>query len=383
MDGLHSGTPKPSASDQLLQFLEAAACAGASDILLHEGRPIHIRVNGQLQPFQSTAQPLSLIAALSLACNAPAGSADFDGAILTTTGHRFRVNLFSSLGSQCAALRLIRHQIPEIESLGLPTHALKTWAASRSGLILVCGPSGSGKSTTLASLLAWMNSHMVRHVITIEDPVEFLFTDHLCLFSQREIGTDTPDFATGIRSALRQSPDVILVGEIRDRDTAEAALRAAETGHLILSTLHAPNVAASLDRLELLFPANERDSVRKNLSSKLLGILCQRLLPSLHGPLVPACEFCQNSGAVPNWIATGKHAELASHIEKSDGLEALHFNTSLAHLIQNRIVPMQAALAATSSPNDLQRTLRGVTSFHNTSLHAKPHPLTPPHTHHA
>ena len=267
--------------DSLAEIMEslckAAEAYEASDLLLHEGRPPLLRISGRLRVLEATPLNGAFFEALRRACGAPEEAKDYDSSFTSAEGIRFRVNLLRQLGQHAAVLRRIRSDIPDLETLGLPAEVLREWIARTSGLVLVCGPTGSGKSTTLASCLEWMNQALCRHIVTIEDPIEYLFANRQCLFTQREVGIDTPSFAEGLRRSLRQSPDVILVGEIRDAETAMTAAQASETGHLVLSTLHSSSCADAIERLQFLFPAPSRDGVRRTLAGQLLGILCQRL----------------------------------------------------------------------------------------------------------
>jgi pilus retraction protein PilT len=205
-----------------------------------------LRINDHLHLLENVP-PLSMeeLDAFALQCGAEAGALDFDGSFVSSDGHRFRVNIFRSLSRRGAVLRPIKTRVPSFEELGAPVDLLVSWIQRPTGLILVTGPTGSGKSTTVASCLDWLNQNHSYHIVTIEDPIEYLFQPARSLFTQREVGTDTPTFAQGLRRSLRQSPDVILLGEIRDAASALTALEAAETGHLVLATLHSSNVLDS------------------------------------------------------------------------------------------------------------------------------------------
>jgi pilus retraction protein PilT len=350
-----------SESRQALEALCAAAVAcGASDILLHEGRTPCLRVGGHITALDSPPPGAGVFDALADLCGG--GEQKDHDSSLSLAGARFRVNLLRCLGTRAAVMRLIRSEIPGLESLGVPAATLRQWAAARQGLVLVCGPAGSGKSTTLAAMLGWMNQNLVRHVVTIEDPVEFEFRDGTCLFTQREVGVDTPSFAEGLRRCLRQSPDVILIGEIRDPVAAGAALQAAETGHLVLATLHSPDCADALERLGSLFGPATRDAACRTLSNQLLGILCQNLLPGTGNTRRPATEFFNNTGATRIFVAEAKTSELSDFIHASDGSDARGFTASLAALVREGVVAEDVAMSACSRPQELRRLLRGITS---------------------
>lgn len=352
----------PDPQDELLEAICAAALeCGASDILLHEGKVPRVRIGGQLELLQAEAMGPDFFDALWKKCGA--GEArDFDASLIAAGGKRFRVNLLRSLGLRAAVFRAIRSDIPDLDSLRVPAGVLRLWGESRQGLIIVCGPAGSGKSTTLAALLGWMNSTRARHIVTIEDPVEYSFPDGLCTFTQREVGIDTPTFSEGLRRCLRQNPDVILIGEIRDAEAATTALQAAETGHLVLATLHSPNCPDAVERLEGLFPAEARDAIRRTLSGQLLGVLCQKLLPGVDGGLALASEFFSNVGAFTKYVSDGRLTELSDAIARGDGKDSEGLLTSLARLVRDGRLAEDIALSAASSPSELLRVLRGVSS---------------------
>ncbi|MFZ4683151.1 MAG: type IV pilus twitching motility protein PilT [Terrimicrobiaceae bacterium] len=347
-------------SPEMEALCASAIQYGASDLLLHEGRPPQVRLEGRLTPLDSPPLTAEFFDALWKSCRA-GDKQDFDTS-LTSSGSRFRVNLLNQLGQRAAVLRRIRNDIPDLETLGAPADLIRDWCGRKSGLVLVCGPTGSGKSTTLAAAIEWMNSTMSRHVVTIEDPIEYLFTGRSCLFTQREVGIDTPSFAEGLRRSLRQNPDVIFVGEIRDALTATTAIQASETGHLVLATLHSSSCADAVERLQLFFPMDERDAVRKTLSGQLLGVLCQRLLPATQGGVALAAEYFTNVGAVRKFIAEGKLTELSDLIARSDvktGRDAL---AALAQLVREGKITEEVAASVAENPQELQRILRGISS---------------------
>jgi pilus retraction protein PilT len=341
---------------------KAAEAYDASDLLLHEGRPPLLRISGGLTTLEIDPLDRPFFEQLWRACGAAEDVQDYDSSFTSQEGARFRVNLLRQLGRHAAVLRRIRTEIPDLETLGLPAGVLRDWIARKSGLVLVCGPTGSGKSTTLAACIEWMNRELSRHVVTIEDPIEYLFSNRRCLFTQREVGIDTPSFAEGLRRSLRQSPDVIFVGEIRDAETAATATQASETGHLVLTTLHSSSCADAIERLQFLFPAASRDAVRRTLSAQLLGILCQRLLPATHGGMALATEYFSNFGAMRKYIADGKMADLADAMARSDTLSAQNFVSSISKLVIDRLVSQETAAAASDNPQELIRALRGISS---------------------
>jgi pilus retraction protein PilT len=353
-------------AESLPQALEALCAVAheysASDLLLHEGQRPQVRVGGSLMSLESIPVDGAFFDALWRVCGADKESQDHDSSLVSGAGVRFRVNLLRQLGRRAAVLRRIQSEIPDLEALGIPAELLRQWITRQSGLILICGPTGSGKSTTLAAALDWMNQNVSRHVVTIEDPIEFLFTPRMSLFTQREVGIDTPSFAEGLRRSLRQNPDVIFVGEIRDAETASTAIQASETGHLVLTTLHCSSCTDAIERLQLFFPSTLRDAVRRTLSVQLLGILCQRLLTAVSGGLALAVEYFSNFGAVRKYIAEGKFPELADAIGRSDERSAQSFVSSMAQLVQTKQVSMEVAAASSDNPQELALALRGISS---------------------
>ena len=265
----------------------------------------------------------------------------------------------SAAGRLAAALRPIRDQIPPLAQLGLPAPLLESWLQRRYGLILVTGPTGSGKSTTVAACLDWINHHLARHIVTLEDPIEYLFENDLGFFSQREIRQDSADFSTGLRAALRQSPDVLFVGEIRDQETAVTALHAAETGHLVISTLHSSGVADTLERFSHLLKS-ETSGALNLLASQLVGILSQQLLPRLGGGLFPALEYLQNEAATRRWILDNKLAELQDHLQKSNGTTNCSLLDYLVAATRQGFVDLETARSACPRPQDFDRAMRGI-----------------------
>ncbi len=349
-------------SPLLDEALDLAIRHGASDVILREGTAPVLRIDGSL--FASETAPLTTddMDALWSACRAAPGESDHDASLSTGSGERFRVNLHRRLGERGAVLRRIKREIPDLDSLGVPADLLREWAARESGLLIVSGPTGSGKSTTLAAVLDHVNRTVARHVVTIEDPVEYLFEPALSVFTQREVGVDTPSFAEGLRRSLRQDPDIILVGEIRDALSAMAALQAAETGHLVLATLHASACGEAVERLELLFPQGERDTARKTLSSQLVGVLCQRLVPARAGGRIAACEYFSNEALSRKLIAEGRMAELQDLIARGDPRTARPLSDSLLQLVRDGVVDEAIAMEIVPRPQDFARALKGIVS---------------------
>ena len=335
---------------------------GASDLFLHAGQPPQLRLNGELVTLTASPLPNEELESLWTHCGAPLTALDYDGSYVASNGGRFRVNLFRTLFKRGAVFRPIKTVVPALGTLGVPSELLATWITRPFGLVLVTGPTGAGKSTTLAACLDWLNQNYHRHVVTIEDPIEFLFTPAKCLFTQREVGTDTATFAEGLRRSLRQSPDVILLGEIRDSASAITALQAAETGHLVLATLHSSNVLDSLERLSRLFDMAERESVLQLLSQQLIGIICQKLVPAVHEGRALVVEHFENQAVTRKWIGEGKFREMADFMAKGSIPENVSFLDSLVAMVQSERITEAAAVQAASNPRELSRRLRGIDS---------------------
>ncbi len=270
---------------------------------------------------------------------------------------RFRVNCFFQRGSISAAFRRIPHQIPRLDELGLP-RVLEDLTRKPRGLVLVTGPTGSGKSTSLAAMLDIINEERDEHMLTIEDPIEFLHMHKRCIVNQREIGADAEDFASALKAALREDPDVILVGEMRDLETMSTALTAAETGHLVFATLHTQSTSQTVDRIIDIFPAQQQAQVRMQLSIGLQGIVTQQLLPTVDGAgRVVACEVLIPSPAVRNLIREGKTHQIYSAIQTSGASGMQTMDAHLAQLVRLGKVSRQLAEQRAAVPEELKRLL--------------------------
>lgn len=309
--------------EKLEQWLRAAFQLKASDVHLSVGMPPVFRINGGLKRYGS--EPLqpedTLLAARTVIDEKYYPAFEETGEIDISYGiqglSRFRINAFRQRSCISLAIRIIPTSIPSLEELELP-EALRKMAIRHQGLILVTGPTGSGKSTTLASMIDYMNRTMSRHIITLEDPIEYLHRHQTCVIDQREVGFDTHNFANGLRSALRQDPDVILLGEMRDLETISTAITAAETGHLVLGTLHTSSAPSTIDRIVDVFPPEQQGQVRIQLASVLVGIMSQRLLPTIDGKGRKAVtEILVNTPAVANLIRNEKIHQLQSVMQTS------------------------------------------------------------------
>ncbi|MFN8163655.1 MAG: type IV pilus twitching motility protein PilT [Solirubrobacterales bacterium] len=272
---------------------------------------------------------------------------------------RFRVNCYFQRGSVSAAFRLVPQQIPSLDSLGVP-RVLRELTRKPRGFVLVTGPTGSGKSTTLAAMIDVINSEREDHILTIEDPIEFLHKHKRSIVNQREIGSDVPDFALGLRAALRQDPDVVLVGEMRDLETISTALTAAETGHLVFATLHTQSSAQTVDRIIDVFPSQQQGQVRTQLSIALQGIVTQQLLPTADGKgRVVACEVLVPTAAVRNLIREGKTHQIYAALQTSGAVGMQTMDADLARLVRAGKISRQLAEQRASVPEELKRLLAG------------------------
>ena len=269
---------------------------------------------------------------------------------------RFRVNIFYQRQKISIALRLIPSKIKTIEELNLPP-VLHKFSQAYQGFVLITGASSQGKSTTLAALIDEINHTRRAHIITIEDPIEYVFEDDKCLINQREVGKDTPTFAGALRSTLREDPDVIMVGEMRDLETIAIAITAAETGHLVFATLHTNSADQTIHRVIDVFPPYQQNQIRAQLSGSLLGVVSQRLLPSIKRGSRPACEVMLSNSAVANLIRENKIHEIPSVIETSAEIGMIPLNKSLGNLVKEKEISRETALKYSFSPKDLKARL--------------------------
>lgn len=344
-------------------ILDAAEQREASDVFLQEDEVPRLKINEQISVFGDEPMSRAQIAEFWQACGANAedgGVMDRDTGFVSRTHTRYRVSLHRTMGRIGAIMRRIKTKVPSLKTLGAPEWLLQRWGAREHGLILITGPTGSGKSTTIASLLQWMNENLVRHIVTIEDPVEYHFTSKRSHFTQRQVGRDTSTFALGLRSALRQAPDVIFVGEIRDYETALTALQASETGHLVVSTLHSERVADTMERYLNLFPASDEKHGVNLLANQLSGVLCQKLVPSADGGLHLLVEHVENAGAMRDWIARRELSNIDQYLARGSDPAAVSFLQSALKALQDKTITEATALASVSNESELRRAIRGI-----------------------
>ncbi len=339
----------------------------ASDLFVKAGSCPSLRVDGKVVPVSKTetneAFVKELLATITAGRAAPPEDAmEFDLAVEFTGIGRFRCNVFHQQGNTAFAFRHIQARIPTLEDLNLPSRQLQKLAALKRGLILVTGVAGSGKSTTIAAMLEFVNQTRNTHIVTIEDPIEFIFDDKQSLVTQREIGLDTSSFTDALKYVVRQSPDVILIGEMRDKDTMEAAISAAETGHLVFSTLHTVNAIQTVERIVTFFPPHQHDLLRLQLSMVLQGVISQRLIPKHDGRgRVPAAELMVSTPTIREILEQGRTKELYRAIQEgSEYYGTQTFNMSLRALYQSGVISLEEAMAAADNPDELKLEIRGI-----------------------
>lgn len=356
---------------ELNEILKIALKGGASDIHLKSGLPPMFRVDGALVPLKNGERLLpDDIQRMAFSIMNPVQRERFDMAHECDLAHgipgvgRFRVNVFQQRGTVGIVFRVIPFGVKTIEQLHLPK-VVEQIAMEQRGLVLVTGTTGSGKSTTLASIIDHINSHRTCHIMTIEDPIEFLIRDRRSIVNQREIGVDTMTFADALRAALRQDPDVILVGEMRDFETIETAITAAETGHLVMSTLHTLDAVETVNRIISVFPPYQQKQVRLQLASILKAVISQRLVPRADGKgRVPALEILVSTARVRECIADkDRTKELHDAIAKGYTTYGMQtFDQSLMQLVKQGLVTYEEALKHVSNPDDFALRFRGIAS---------------------
>ncbi|MEM7210736.1 MAG: PilT/PilU family type 4a pilus ATPase [Pseudomonadota bacterium] len=347
--------------DRLLQTMLQSR---ASDLHLSTGATPSVRVDGAIRRIidaEPISEPWMSSTISELTREVDAGEYDREKSMdfgISWRQHRFRVNLFRHRGGDAIALRHLGSDFSSLDSLNLPAE-VERFTEYANGLVLVCGATGSGKSTTLASLINLINQRTAQHILTIEDPVEYVHEDQGCIVRQRELNADTNDFASAVRAALREDPDVILVGEMRDVETMRAALTAAETGHVVFSTLHTGDVVGAIRRLVGAFPANEQDGVRLRVSQSLRAVMAQHLLPTMgREGRVPAIELMFMTTAIRHLIASGKFEQIYSAVEtgRANGMRTLE--QSLSELCRSRTISEETALDRCHDPDAFSRLMR-------------------------
>jgi twitching motility protein PilT len=349
----------------LKELLARAVERRASDVHMKPGQVPYFRISGHLSEsgFESVSvdSMLNIVADLLPAhLKKPFESEhEADFAHQEESVGRFRVNIYLTQGWPAIALRHVKTEVPTFEELRLPTQ-LKALADITRGIVLLCGTTGSGKSTTLAAVIGEINRTIRRRIVTVEDPIEYVFEDDQSLITQREVGLDTLSFSNALKHLLRQDPEIILIGEMRDRVSVRTALLAAETGHLVLSSLHASNTELCVSRILDIFPSDEQDQVRLAIAGNLQSIVCQRLIRDLEGNLVPAVEILFNTSTVRKLIEKNELPTLSAAVEtgREEGMQT--FNQSLYDLISQGIISEEEGLRHATNPEALRMNLQGI-----------------------
>lgn len=345
-------------------YLQSVIDSKASDLHLTAGLPPMLRVYGELYPVPSSGMltPDQISELLKQILTAEqierlSVNKEIDFSLNFSDKGRFRVNAYTQKGTLAAAFRLIPIDIPEIDNLGLPK-IVHSFTSLRQGLVLVTGPTGHGKSTTLAAMINEINKNRACHIVTIEDPVEFVFRPIKSIISQREMRSDTHSWDVALRSVLREDPDVVLVGEMRDYETIASALTVAETGHLVFATLHTNSAAQSIDRIVDVFPDEQQKQIRLQLSNTLEAVFSQRLIASTSGKRVAAYEVMLGTTAVKTAIREGKTHQIESILETSQEVGMSTLEKSLANLVKSGTVTMEVAQSWSLRPDELSRLVR-------------------------
>lgn len=354
---------------RLGKFMQACIKFGGSDLIVKSNSVPRIRLKGALKALDTeavSAEEFVSIAKQTLTEEQwkdlhKYGSVDFaydyDGK------NRFRINLFQSRGRLSVAARLVTSNIRRFEDLYLP-EIMAEISMQPQGIVLLAGVTGSGKSTTIASMLNYINERKPVHIITIEDPIEFIFEDKKAIIHQREVGIDVLDFKTGLRALVRENPDIVLIGEMRDSETFEAALHASETGHLVFGTIHASSCSQTFGRIYDLFKPDEREQVRKIMAYQMRAIVYQKLLPTLKPDIfrIPALEILINTAVVRKYILEGREPELVDVLKSQEaiGIGMSDFNGSLVKLVETEFIHTRVALDATPNPDELQMRLKKI-----------------------
>lgn len=347
------------------RILKTAVDGGASDVHLKIGTAVIFRINRQLVaiecPFPTKEWMNKVVEniAPSHLRQKLEEEREVDFSYFEPGIGRFRTNLFQQRGQWCLAMRYVKTQVPSFEELGLLPQVKKLADAPR-GIVLVAGSTGSGKSTTLAAMIEHINANSKKHVVTLEDPIEFVFEDNQSVVEQREVGLDTLSFHHALKHVLRQDPDIIMIGEMRDSTSFTAAMSAADTGHLVLSTLHTTNAALSVTRILDFFRADEREQIRRQLAGCFQGVVCQRMVTSVSGGMTPALEIMINTPTVKKLIEENRLDKLGAAIETGMDDGMLSFNQSLFNLVKDGKITQREALSKASNPQALEMNFKGI-----------------------
>jgi twitching motility protein PilT len=347
------------------KILKAAVDGGASDIHIKVGTPVIFRISRELIsidcPIPTEQWLNSVVDGMTPVHMKKKLEEDreVDFSYNVAGLGRFRTNVFQQRGSWALAMRHVKATVPSFEQLGL-LEQIKTLAESPRGIVMVAGSTGSGKSTTLAAMIEHVNANFKKHIVTLEDPIEFVFEDNQSVIEQREIGLDTATFYGALKHVLRQDPDIIMLGEMRDATTFTAAMSAADTGHLVFSTLHTTTAAQSITRILDFFKADDREQIRRQLAGCLRGVICQRMVPTVDGKMTPALEIMINSPLIKKMLEDNRLEKLTAAIETGADDGMLTFNQSLFNLVKEGRVSEKEALAKASNPQALEMNFKGI-----------------------
>jgi twitching motility protein PilT len=347
------------------RILKAAVEAHASDIHMKVGGPVIFRISRQLVAIEApvpTREWMDKVIDTILPAHLKEDfkhKREADFSYLIHGVGRFRTNVFQQRGEMAIAMRYVKASVPDFEHLGLPP-ILRELAELPRGIVLLAGTTGSGKSTTLAAMVEHVNGNFRKHIVTLEDHIEYVFEDNQSIIEQREIGLDTESFYTGLRAALRQDPDVVMIGEMRDAVTFAAAMNSADTGQMVLSTVHTTNASQSVTRILDYFKADEREQVRRQLSVTLRAVICQRMVPTTDGKMTPACEIMLNTPLVRKLIEENRLDKLSVAVETGydDGMQ--DFNKAVLDLYNAGRITKEEALLKASNPAALEMNLKGI-----------------------
>jgi twitching motility protein PilT len=349
------------------EVLKLAVEADASDIVVKSNKPAYFRISGRLKPVDMDPIDGEAVRGFVDATvprnfrNAWEHDAQIDYAYAVADIGRFRVNGFQQRGTTSVVFRYVKSRPPTFEQLNLDSETLIRLAKAKDGILLVCGATGSGKSSTMAAMLNWINQNLDRHIVTIEDPIEFTFSDDKSVFEQREIGIDVPTFPLAIRAVLRQNPDIILIGEMRDKETFETAISAAETGHLVFSTMHAATTQQALTRLFEFFPPEQLVQARRQVAGSIRGFVCQKLIPALEGGgRYAAHEILVADTTVRNLLIEGHFDKIQQMLETGDEAGSKSFNRDLYRLIKAAKISKAEGLRFSPNPQALDMNLKGI-----------------------
>src|SRR6058998_1281439 len=347
------------------RILKTAVEGGASDVHVKIGTPVIFRINRQLIAIECplpTEEWMNKVVEQVIPAHLRKRveqDREADFSYFVPGIGRFRTNLFQQRGQWCLAMRHVKTHVPSFEELGL-LEQVKRIAESPRGIVLLAGSTGCGKSTTLAAMIEHINANFKKHIITMEDPIEYVFEDNQSVVEQREVGLDTISFHAALKHILRQDPDIIMIGEMRDSTSFSTAMSAADTGHLVLSTLHTTNAPQSVSRILDFFKADEREQIRRQLAGTMQAVICQRMTTTITGTVTPALEIMINTGTVKKLIEENRLDKLGAAIETGNDEGMINFNQSLFQLVRAGKVTEQEALSKASNPQALEMNFKGI-----------------------